>query len=310
MSALLRVYAPEECGKDGYPMAWKKCPRCEGHGWIAAATDKGHPAGSCRKPIQTAWLDTDGMVAHCCDSLDGCGLCHGTGSIKDLIREQAGHRCIRCYHPFKVGESGEMVGPSAETKATAAEVGLSVETFDQIFMDGPTHPSLTPEQEEAILEKARRVNWSDCDEQCRHGGPLRTLNSYGLPWLEIPELKEGRTAADVLAETLFEHRGAKGPLMQAAWRVLTVHHLDEVKANCCWWNLTALCQRCHLYIQRKVTMENPWPWDHTDWFQPYAAAWYAHKYLALELTREATMERLDEFLALGQREEGVERMAL
>ena len=28
--------------------------------------------------------------------------------------------------------------------------------------------------------------------------------------------------------------------------VLTVHHIDMVKANCRWWNLVALCQRCHL----------------------------------------------------------------
>ena len=310
MSALFRLYAPEECGKDGYPLAWKICPRCEGHGWIAAATDKGHPEGNCRKPMQTAWMDTDGFVAHCCDSLDGCSLCHGAGSIKDLVRRQAGHRCIRCYHPFKVGESGEMVGPSAETKSFAADMGLSVETFDQIFLDADGRGlDLGPEKELDVLERARRVNWSDCAADCRHGGPLRALGSYGVDWRDVPELQGDRVAGDLVRELESELRPKSAPV-QAAWRILTVHHLDEVKANCHWWNLTALCQRCHLYIQRKVTMENPWPWDHTDWFQPYAAAWYAHKYLALALTREETMERLDELLALGQQEEGVERMAL
>lgn len=34
---------------------------------------------------------------------------------------------------------------------------------------------------------------------------------------------------------------------------LTVHHLDGDKWNLEWWNLAALCQRCHLRIQAKVS---------------------------------------------------------
>ena len=34
--------------------------------------------------------------------------------------------------------------------------------------------------------------------------------------------------------------------------MLTVHHLDGNKMNCEWWNLAALCQRCHLRIQKTV----------------------------------------------------------
>lgn len=37
-----------------------------------------------------------------------------------------------------------------------------------------------------------------------------------------------------------------GPRKQ---RMLTVHHLDGNKANCEWWNLAALCQVCHLFVQ-------------------------------------------------------------
>jgi hypothetical protein len=33
---------------------------------------------------------------------------------------------------------------------------------------------------------------------------------------------------------------------------LTVHHLDGDKWNLEWWNLAALCQRCHLRIQARV----------------------------------------------------------
>jgi 5-methylcytosine-specific restriction endonuclease McrA len=33
--------------------------------------------------------------------------------------------------------------------------------------------------------------------------------------------------------------------------VLTVHHLDDDKANCARENLVALCQRCHLHFQHR-----------------------------------------------------------
>ena len=38
--------------------------------------------------------------------------------------------------------------------------------------------------------------------------------------------------------------------------MLTVHHLDGNKWNCEWWNLAALCQRCHLRIQARVDFYN------------------------------------------------------
>lgn len=232
MSALFRIYAQEECHKDGYPLAWTKCPRCEGYGWISGATGKGHPQGTCRHPIVTATAETDGFHATCCDSLDGCPLCEAAGSAKDLVRQLAGHRCVRCRHPFKVGESGEMVGPSAETKAFAADLGLSVETFDQMVLENSDGGhGLPPEKELAILDNARRVNWSDCDGECCHPGPLRVR--YDGVWREFED-----TSADPGAIV------QAGNLVQAAWRILTVHHLNERKEDLRWHNLVALCQRC------------------------------------------------------------------
>lgn len=57
---------------------------------------------------------------------------------------------------------------------------------------------------------------------------------------------------------------------------LTVHHIDLNKSNCAWWNLAALCQRCHLRIQGKVIIERPWFLQHSIWFMPYVAGYYAH----------------------------------
>ncbi len=56
----------------------------------------------------------------------------------------------------------------------------------------------------------------------------------------------------------------------------TTHHLDGQKGNCNWWNLAALCQRCHLHIQAKVVMERVWMFDHSEWFKPYVAGYYAY----------------------------------
>lgn len=81
---------------------------------------------------------------------------------------------------------------------------------------------------------------------------------------------------------------------------LTVHHLDMDKANCVWWNLVALCQRCHLHIQAKVIMERPWMFEHTEWFKPHVAGYLAHHVLNEDLTREQVMDRLDGLLELGE----------
>lgn len=58
---------------------------------------------------------------------------------------------------------------------------------------------------------------------------------------------------------------------------LTVHHLDGDKANNAWWNLAPLCQRCHLHIQAKVVMARVWMFEHSEWFKPYVAGYYAHQ---------------------------------
>jgi len=106
--------------------------------------------------------------------------------------------------------------------------------------------------------------WSPCDHQCDHGGPWRHVDGK----------------------------------IGALWRILTVHHLNGNKADCRWWNLAALCQRCHLTIQGRVILERAFILEHSEWFRPHAAGWYALKYLGLELSREETLERLEELLGL------------
>lgn len=89
------------------------------------------------------------------------------------------------------------------------------------------------------------------------------------------------------------------PHEPAAGYCLTVHHADLDPSNCRWWNLLCLCQRCHLQIQAKVVMERVWMFDHTPWFKPYVAGYYAFHH-GLPDDEESVTPRIDELIALGQ----------
>lgn len=80
---------------------------------------------------------------------------------------------------------------------------------------------------------------------------------------------------------------------------LTVHHLDMNPANCAWWNLAALCQRCHLSIQSKVVMERPWMLDHSPWMRPLVAGYYAAQY-GLPDDPANVLPLMDVLIAMGQ----------
>jgi hypothetical protein len=76
---------------------------------------------------------------------------------------------------------------------------------------------------------------------------------------------------------------------------LTVHHLDLNKSNCEWWNIPPLCQRCHLRIQSRVVMERWWMFDHSSWFVPYVAGYYANL-AGLPTDREYVEQHAEELL--------------
>lgn len=83
----------------------------------------------------------------------------------------------------------------------------------------------------------------------------------------------------------------------ASGHVLTTHHFNGDKSNQAWWNLLALCQRCHLSFQSRVDPEQPYMFEHSAWLKPYVAGFYAWKYEGKNLTREEVAARLDELLA-------------
>jgi hypothetical protein len=131
-----------------------------------------------------------------------------------------------------------------------------------------------------------------CDERCdleRHPEfrPPRALD------LTMPEHAR---------PTLFLRGGRRWVLAgRRRQRVLTVAHLDDDKANCRWWNLAALCQVCHLSTQSRIEMQRTWVLEHSAWFHPYVAGFYAWRYLGEDLSRLEVEARLDELLELERR---------
>lgn len=95
-----------------------------------------------------------------------------------------------------------------------------------------------------------------------------------------------------------EYRLDSGLWLNQRQRVLTVHHLDGDKGNSAWWNLAALCQVCHLQIQGTVEIRQVYALEHSDWFKPYVAGYYAKTYQDRHLTREEVMAELDDLLQL------------
>lgn len=79
--------------------------------------------------------------------------------------------------------------------------------------------------------------------------------------------------------------------------VLTVHHFDGNKSNNAWWNLMALCQRCHLQVQGRVNPSIPYFLEHSEWAKPYIAGFYAFKYEGRLIDREEALQRMEELLA-------------
>lgn len=166
--------------------------------------------------------------------------------IPDVVREEAGHRCIRCGHPYRTKQSN-------------------------------------PE-------------WSPCDEQCRHSGPLMIIGAGGAP--DHVHLARTDLTSEKARALVEGYLMPYNPRIEAKWRVLTVHHLTEEKADCRWWNLAALCQRCHLQIQGRVKMNQVYPFEHSAWFKPHAAGFYAATYLGEDVTRAEALEREAELLEL------------
>ena len=133
--------------------------------------------------------------------------------------------------------------------------------------------------------------------------PRKSTGNYPPNWKEI--------ALAVKKEAGWKCVRCGHPHDVPAGFMLTVHHLDLNPSHCEWWNIPALCQKCHLQIQHKVVMEQPYMFEHSEWFQIYVAAYYASKenliaqthdyYESMKLVpKQSINSNLREFLDLGK----------
>lgn len=91
-----------------------------------------------------------------------------------------------------------------------------------------------------------------------------SFSEYPAGWKEIAQ--RIKDASGWMCER------CKHPHELETGHVLTVHHLDGNKHNCADWNLSALCQRCHLKIQGRVKMNQLFfaeILDVSEWFKPH-----------------------------------------
>jgi hypothetical protein len=191
---------------------------------------------------------------------------------------------FREYEPHELGEDGypyawhdgvPLAGHTVGVKhLVRAEAGDRCERCRHPYRSG-----------ESVAEGG--ANWSPCDERCGHSGRIRWRRPGDSGWVEERD-------ADRFAMVGLLHNGE----VEAAWRILTVHHLNGRKYDLRWWNLAALCQRCHLVIQRKVQMERIYPLEHSGWFKIHAAGWYSYAYEGVNITRENASDEVDRLLAL------------
>lgn len=119
----------------------------------------------------------------------------------------------------------------------------------------------------------------------------RSKGTYPPNWKEI--------AAAVKEEAGWKCARCGRDHSPATGYTLTVHHLDLDPSNCAWYNLAPLCQRCHLQIQSKVVMERIWFLEHSEWFKPYVAGYYASLH-GLPDDREYVLAHVDQLIAIGQ----------
>lgn len=293
--------------RNDYPPEWDCCQACGGTGtrsvWLEvkwgypwAIHDSGvKVACSERIPNGVRELHRDEVVQKIAIEVYGepkpkCPDCLGMGSLKARVRLEAGHRCVRCKHPYIPKGDAKMLGlePSGlHDCETCGATGRVPDTRDdELAAAARTLPC------PACKGPGRRwTPWSACDGQCTHGAPWRYFD--GAEWHPYFGITETEADLPSMAGML-----DLGRTVEAEWRILTVHHLSGDKADVRWGNLVALCQRCHLEIQAKVVLERIYPHEHSEWFKPHAAWWYAVSYLGEELDRDEVMGRIDELLAL------------
>jgi len=134
-----------------------------------------------------------------------------------------------------------------------------------------------------------------CDDDCDLSRHIEITGIVALCKQIQREFDEGFAKATM---DVNDYRDENDLWTNQRQRVLTVHHMDGDKSNVVWWNLVALCQVCHLQIQGRVIMAQRYYLEHSKWFKPYVAGYYAWRYQHVEISREEAERDMEELLKL------------
>lgn len=199
---LFREYEPHECGGDGYPLVWSRGL------WPWGGDDD----------ATGDYIEEYGTVINFSrtpppDPAPGLDV-----GVKDIVRMLAGHRCIRCGHPYR---EGRFTWAPRRPEEPAPDVQLKALNDDLAPADRAGH----------------RTHWSPCDEHCQHSAPIRVRDQprveFAVPanapvtdsrlddvWRYWPTLRK----RDALQVDPVDNAGAivrDWKDVEAAWRVLT-----------------------------------------------------------------------------------------
>jgi hypothetical protein len=179
--------------QNDYPPEWERCPKCQKTGWIDSELVPLETVLPPDEVVTVVWELIDPPTAPMLSTVEGrylhtygvrgehvqevardprnagravgvlrrnvvCSECLGMGRLKGRVRFEAGHRCVRCHHPYM-------------TKDDAPYVSR--------LLGKPVLP--TP------------GHWSPCDERCRHGGSMRAWTTEG--WSDFDPAPEACGAA-------------------------------------------------------------------------------------------------------------------
>lgn len=221
------------------------------------------------------------------------------GAIKSLEKRREPDRPMFHLHMGEDDRGYVLYGCRIVDK-TVGDDGVpsyEIEWKEKVFFDEEEYPREWPKRAKNVKDEA---GWRCVRCGHPHESPLERIPCDDKCDLTRHiEIACVATMVDDGRLNLFRRSDGLWPSQRQ--RVLTVHHLDGQKYNLAWWNLAALCQVCHLQIQGKVNMFQQYPLEHSSWFKPYVAGFYARMYLDQYLERDEVMERMDELLALERR---------
>lgn len=206
--SVLRFYDdPAECDGQGVPLDFERCRKCGGSG---------------RYRDVRIWGTMPGSVP--CDTCGGYGSLRRAALEMKALRLSGLIRCECCFHPLSDGVWEGQLSPNWTYEQELSEALRSLKRGVEPFRGAPFGQM--------------PVYYSDCDDRCKHRGPLRWLCAP-------PESIQGWVNGDVGRDVGQMIVGGDPLRYSASWRWVDVHlrgHPCDLRPE----KIAVLCLRCRV----------------------------------------------------------------